>query len=145
MIYIAADRHGYRVIKLVERYLKANKIRYQNMGVTTAKEDMRLEDFTPRVIQKVRKGKNDEAILSCGTGIGVEVGANKFAGVRACLARDAELAKWSRVYDKCNVLCLVGWGTKKKEVDSILGAWFSAKYDGDGKRLKMFKAFDKWH
>ncbi len=145
MIYIAADKHGYKVIKMVEQFLKSNELNYQNLGVTSSKKDMKLEDMIPKVVKNVRKSKSNKAILSCGTGVGVEVGANKFSGVRACLATSPRIAEWSRVYDDCNVLCLVGWNSNKKEVNRILKTWFDAKYDGDKQRLKMFKTFNKWH
>ena len=144
MIYIAADKHGHKAIKFAEEFLIRNKIEYQNLGVTNAKEDMRLEDMIPPVIHGVLQSKSNMAIFSCGTGIGVEVGANKFSGIRACLATDKKIAEWSRVYDNCNVLCLVGWNCARKKVHAILKSWFKAKYDGDKGRLKMFKAFNKW-
>ena len=145
MIYIAADKHGYKSIQFVENFLKKNKIAYQNLGVASDKEDMKLEDLIPKVVEHVRKNKENKAILSCGTGIGVEVGANKFSGIRACLATNAQIAKWSRIYDGCNVVCLVGWKTTKKEIGKILKAWFEAEYDGSEKRLKMFEVFNTWH
>lgn len=145
MIYIAADKHGYKVIKMTEEFLKLNRIDYKNLGVASNKEDMKLEDMIPKVVKNVRKNKSNKAILSCGTGIGVDVGANKFSGIRACLATSTKIAEWSRIYDDCNVLCLVGWNRNKKEVNRILKAWFNAKYDGSKQRLKMFKAFNKWH
>ena len=145
MIYIAADRHGYKVIEMTKEFLVSNKIDCQNLGVTSYKKDMKLEDMIPNVVENVRKNKLNKAILSCGTGVGIEVGANKFSGIRACLATNTKIAEWSRIYDDCNVLCLVGWNNDKKEVHKILKAWFNAKYDGSKKRLKMFKEFDKWH
>ena len=145
MIYIAADKHGYKVIKIVEEFLRSNKITYQNLGVMSDKEDMKLESMIPSVVKNIRKNKSNKAIISCGTGVGVEVGANKFSGVRACLATNAKIAEWSRVYDNCNVLCLVGWNTNKKEVKKILKTWFNSVFDGSEKRLKMFKEFNKWH
>src|SRR3989344_6472272 len=130
MIYIASDRHGFKTIKHAEEFLKKNKIEYENLGVKNDKEDIKLEDMIPKVVKKVLK-ENSLAILSCGTGIGVEVGANKFSGIRACLATSAQMAKWSKIYDNCNVLCLVGWNCTKKNVHAILKSWLSSKYDED--------------
>ncbi len=152
MIYLAADKHGYKAIKYAEEFLKANKISFVNFGVkerTDAKgvkalKDMKLEDMIPPVVEKVLKNKS-LAILSCGTGVGVEVGANKFSGIRACLATSPKIAEWSKIYDNCNVLCLVGWNCTKKQINSILKSWFKAEYDGDKQRLKMFKTFNEWH
>lgn len=144
MIYVAGDKHGYIAIQFVIEYLKEHKIEYINLGVASLSEDMKLEDMIPPVVKEVL-GSNSTGILSCGTGIGVEVGINKFNGIRACLANDKQIAEWAKVYDKCNVLCLVGWNSDKQLVYAILDSWFSAKYDGNEARLKMFDCFDKWH
>ena len=141
MIYLAADKHGYKAIKFAEEFLKKNKIEYENLDF---EDEIKLEVMIPKVVKKVKEN-NSLGILSCGTGIGVDVGANKFSGIRACLASNTQIAKWSRVYDDCNVLCLAGWKCNKKQIHNILKVWLSSSYDGDKDRQKMFSAFNKWH
>ena len=145
MIYIAADKHGFKAIKLVEEWLNLHNIPYDDLGVRSETEDIKLEDMIPKVMAKIRENKENKGILSCGTGVGVEIGANRFSGIRACLATNAKLAEWSRVYDNSNVLCLVGWKPEKDTVRSILDAWFGAEYDGNADRLRMMEVFDNWH
>jgi ribose 5-phosphate isomerase B len=142
-VYIAGDKHGLDAIKIVEEYLKANNIEFENIGAKNKDEEIKLENMIPAVTKNVLQG--NLGILSCGTGIGVEIGANKFSGIRACLATDEKIAEWSKVYDNCNILCLVGWGANSEKIIKILDAWFNSKYDGSEKRLKMFKEFDRWH
>jgi RpiB/LacA/LacB family sugar-phosphate isomerase len=145
MIYVAADRHGWKVVQYVMEYLTSHGMAFENMGVASQGEDMKLETMIPPFAQKVKSDEKNIGIISCGTGVGVEVGVNKFAGIRAVLATSPKVAEWSKTYDKCNVLCLVGWETTKEEVTAILDAWFQAKYDGDEQRLEMIAAFDTWH
>lgn len=145
MLFLAADKHGYKAIKMVMNYLDDKQIPYKNLGVDSAEKDMSLESMIPPVVDEVLKKKENQAILSCGTGIGIEVGANKFSGIRACLAYAPKIAAWARQYDNCNVLCLVGWKSNKTSLNKILDAWFATKYDGNKKRLKMFKKFNEWH
>lgn len=145
MIYIAGDKHGFKGITMIEAYLKTHGIPFENMGVKSGDENMKLEDMIPPVVKKVLEQENNKAILVCGTGIGVEVGANKFSGIRACLATNEKIAEWAAVYDKCNVLCLVGWEIEQEKVNKMLDAWLHAKYDGSENRLKMFEVFDNWH
>lgn len=145
MIYIAGDKHGYRAIELVEEYLTSKNIVYENLGVRNENEDMLLEEMIPKVVKKVLDNDENTGILTCGSGVGVEVGANKFSGVRACLATNEKVAEFARVYDNCNVLCLVSWDSVKENVYKILDAWFGSAYDGSEKRLRMFEEFNKWH
>jgi ribose 5-phosphate isomerase B len=145
MIYLGADKHGYKAIKIVELWLKQKQIPFENIGVRSEKKDLKLENLLPAVAASVKSNQKNVGIVSCGTGIGTEVGINKFGGIRACLIDDSELARWSKIYDNCNVLCLVGWRSDKNKIEAILEAWFSAKYDGNKDRLKMIEAFNHWH
>ena len=145
MIYIASDSHGFLVISFVKEYLSSKSIIFENLGVQSLDADISLEVMLPIVANKVREEPEHKAIISCGTGIGGEVVINKFSGIRATLATSPRLAEWSVVYDKCNVLCLVGWETTKEDVFSMLHAWFSAVYDGSEKRIRMMDAFNTWH
>jgi ribose 5-phosphate isomerase B len=145
MIYIAGDKHGYNAIEFVKNYLSSHKIEYENLGVQNETQTMKLEDMIPAVTTKVKEKETNRGILVCGTGIGVEVGANKFSGIRACLATNEKIAEWSAVYDKCNVLCLVGWDIDQERTNKILDAWLNSVYDGSTKRLAMFEEFNNWH
>ncbi len=144
MIFIAADKFGFQVISWVSEYLRDKKIDFENLAVTDSTSDEKLEIFLPKVASNVLSRADNLGIVSCGTGVGVEVGINKFKGIRACLATEPKIAKWSRIYDKCNVLCIPGWETNKEQVTLILNEWFDNSYDGDEGRLKMFEAFDTW-
>lgn len=145
MIYIAGDKHGWQAISLVVAYLTERGVAYENIGVKHNGEDIPLEMLLPPVAANVRSNTANSAIVSCGTGVGVEVGINKFSGIRAALVTSPQLAAWAKEKDMCNVLCLVGWQATKESIISILDAWFAASYDGNEKRLAMIKAFDTWH
>lgn len=145
MIYLSADKHGLPAIRFVEKYLNEKQTAYQYIGVKDAREDLMLENLIPSFVAKVKEHANNKGIISCGTGIGVEVGVNKFAGIRACLATSPKLAQWAAVFDKCNVLCLSGWDCTKENIYAILEAWFASSYDGNQDRLNTFKIFDTWY
>ena len=135
-MYVACDKHGKKAISYVIEYLEQQHQSYENFFGP-------LETILPRVATGVKNGHR--AIVSCGTGIGAEVGLNKFSGIRAVLASSPQIATWSVEKDNCNVLCLVGWEATEESINAILDAWFSAKYDGNEKRLKMIEVFDTWH
>ncbi|KKP86192.1 MAG: Ribose-5-phosphate isomerase B [Candidatus Roizmanbacteria bacterium GW2011_GWA2_35_8] len=144
MIYLGADKHGFKTLKIVENYLTLKNIKFTSLGVTSDGQDMKLEDLIPKVTKKILESQDNKGVLICGTGIGVAVGANKIKGIRANLATDKIIAEWSVVYDNCNVLCLTGWKPNKKVIEEILCSFLNAKYDGSEKRLQMMKAFDTW-
>ena len=101
MIYLAGDKHGYQAIEFVVSYLEKHQTKYKNLGVSSSSENIKLEDMIPSVTKEVLADVDSMGILSCGTGIGVEVGVNKFSGIRACLAHNSKIAEWAKTYDKC--------------------------------------------
>lgn len=135
---VAGDKYGLEHIARIKHQLESDGHTVEDFGGAEAQ----LEEMIPAVVAAVKAGAR--GILVCGTGIGVEIGANRFKGVRATLATNPEMAEWSRQYDNTNVLCLSAWATKEDEVEPILEAWLESDYDGSEKRLAMLKTFDTW-
>lgn len=121
--------------------MDGRSIEYLDLGTKSADRKISLQEIIPAVAHKVQSGEADFGILACGTGVGVEIGANRFKGIRASLCRDAEQAKNARVYDNANLLCLGSW--YKDDFEAILTSWLENKFDGDPKRTQMLKDFDE--
>ena len=66
--------------------------------------------------------------FSVGTGVGVSMAANKLDGIRACCCSDAFSAKYTRLHNDANALCLggrvVGPGLACELVDLFLDTPF---------------------
>lgn len=145
MIYLAGDKHGERAIAVVRGYLRSTGREFIDLGFNEgASPDIKLQDFIPVLAKRIKSEPNSTGILSCGTGAGVEIGANRFSGIRASLCSSAQAAEWARVYDKANILCLAAWALEDLDIPSILERWFTSEYDGSLSRLEMFEEFDRW-
>jgi ribose 5-phosphate isomerase B len=137
---LAGDHYAVDLSKKVEDYLKDKNMEVQNVGSADVNDELSLQEMIPRVTKVI--DENTCGILICGTGVGVEVGANRFKGVRASLCTSSKTATDARQYDKANVLCLSAWQTS--DPAGILDAWLATEYDGDEGRLAMFDEFDRW-
>eukprot|EP01060_Flectonema_neradi_P014071 TRINITY_DN2079_c0_g1_i1.p1 TRINITY_DN2079_c0_g1~~TRINITY_DN2079_c0_g1_i1.p1 ORF type:complete len:314 (+),score=71.64 TRINITY_DN2079_c0_g1_i1:50-991(+) len=62
-------------------------------------------DIAASVCQKVAS-TGGRGILMCGSGIGMEITANKFNGIRAALCHEAYTARVCREHNNANVLCM---------------------------------------
>lgn len=97
-----------------------------------------------QVALEVQQGKAAWGVLSCWSGTGVSIAANKFAGVRAALCTDAETARAARRYNDANVLCLSLRLVSEAVAGEMLGAWFSAEVDEtERENIERLKALDK--
>ena len=76
----------------------------------------------------ITSGKCDKGILCCGTGIGISMAANKIKGIRAALCSDYFSAKYTRLHNDANVLCMggrtIGPGLALELVDVFLNTPF---------------------
>ena len=140
-ITIAGDHYTTELIAKLKLLLEQKGFTIEDKG-SKSKEDIKtLQEIIPAVTKSVNGGEAEFGILVCGTGVGVEIGANRLKGIRASLCRDAEQAKNARVYDNANVLCLGSWYNDSFE--EILDSWTLNKFDGDEKRTQMLKDFDE--
>ena len=85
-------------------------------------------DFGAAVGRAVTDGTADRGVLVCGTGIGISIAANKVPGVRAAVAHDEFTARYSRLHNDANVLCLgsrvVGTGVAEAALATFLATAF---------------------
>ncbi len=94
-------------------------------------------DFAARVADQVSNGEFEAGILVCGTGLGMCIAANKFAGVRATPCHDEITAKMSRLHNDANVLCLSADMISNSLISQMVEVWVSTEFEGGrhGRRL----------
>ena len=102
-------------------------------------------DFASRVARAVSEGLADRGVLSCGTGIGMAIVANKFKGVRAAVVHDAFTAEVSRSHNDSNILCLGARVLKPEEMIKLMDIWFSTEAEGGRheRRVKKIEEIEK--
>jgi ribose 5-phosphate isomerase B len=127
MIYIGCDHAGCDVKKDIIDYLKENNLEYIDEGCHGEKVDY------PIIAEKVCEGvlldlENNKGILICGTGIGMSMAANKVKGIRAAHCTDEYSAKYTRLHNNANVLCMgariTGSGLAVEMADVFLNTGF---------------------
>ena len=128
MIVIASDHAGFELKKeIIENYLKKKNIDFIDAGC----HDSSRFDYAvsaQKACDMVIAGKAEKAILICGTGVGISMAANKVKGIRAACCSDYFSAKYTRLHNNANALCLgarvVGSGLAIELVDVFLNTEF---------------------
>jgi len=95
------------------------------------------------VAQSIQSGKAEHGILLCGSGVGISIAANRFAGIYAALAWNEEVARLSRQHDKANVLVLPADFVSNDVSVVMIKAWLEATFLGDKyqKRIDIIDSF----
>lgn len=87
-------------------------------------------DIAESVCKSIVSGKNELGILVCGTGIGMSIAANKIKGIRAAACSDHFSAKYTRMHNDANVLCLGGRVIGEGTAIELTDLFVKTKFDG---------------
>ena len=104
-VALAADHAGYPLKEALIRHLTERGVDCIDCG-TNSTDSCDYPDYAVSGCCKVLDGAADLTILCCGTGIGMSIAANKLRGIRAACCSDTFSAKFTRLHNNANVLCL---------------------------------------
>ena len=138
-IAVASDHAGARVKKQVLKDLDFLGLVFEDLSVSNSVDDD-YPDFASRVASVVSE-KKVFGILSCGSGIGVSIVANKYNGVRAALCKTPRDAELSRKHNDANILVISG-KTPLKDVRALLKKFFSSEFE-KGRHLRRVNKIKK--
>ena len=122
-------------------FLKEKNITIQDMGTNNSDISVNYPDFGMRVSQSVVKGESDCGILICGTGLGMSMVANRFAGIRAALCNDLFAARMSRQHNNANILVMGGRIIGDVLAKEIVQTFLETPFDS-GRHLDRLNIFD---
>ena len=129
LIAIGSDHGGFRLKEDIKQYLEERKISFRDFGTCSA-ESVDYPDISRSVAQAVVGGEYDRGIIICGTGIGVNIAANKIKGIRAALCHDTFSAQMSREHNDANILTMgervIGPGLAL----AIVEKWLATEFAG---------------
>jgi ribose 5-phosphate isomerase B len=127
-VYIASDHGGVLLKEAVVGHLRG-RFAVTDMGPATA-ESCDYPLFAKELCRTVLNDAGSLGILICGSGIGMSMAANRFAGIRAALCTTELAARLSRQHNDANVLCLgerlIGPALALAIVDAFFDAEFEA-------------------
>ncbi len=144
-IYVGADHRGFSLKKELVEFLRSTGYDVVDEG----DEQLKPEDDFPQFAGKVATGvlgsddQDARGILLCGSGQGMCMAANRFKGIRAALAIDADSAKTTRNDDDSNVLCLPADILKKDKANQIVETWLSTPFAGASRFIRRNKEMDE--
>lgn len=129
MIAIGSDHGGYELKQTVTAWLREKNIPFVEFGCMDGKScDYPL--VASEVCGRIVNGSADKAILICGTGIGISMAANKIKGIRAALCTDTYMAKYTRLHNNANVLCMGGRVTGSGSAVEIVETFLNTAFEG---------------
>jgi len=145
-IAIGSDHHGVPVrIKLVELLRQDGYVVDEFGPAIGHQQPADYPDVAAQVARFVGEKESHRGILICGTGIGMCIAANKFAGVRAAPVIDGLSAEFSRRHNDLNILCIANDMLNEELIFQIVRVWLDTPFDGGRHERRINKIRDIEH
>jgi ribose 5-phosphate isomerase B len=136
-IFLSSDHAGFKLKEEIKSYLSKKKISFQDMGPFN---DDRVDypDYAHKVARKVKTNKSNVGILVCGSGMGMNIAANRHRNIRAAQCFNLKSTKLSRLHNDANIITLGSRLLSKKLALTCVIAFLNTKFEG-GRHLKRIK------
>jgi ribose 5-phosphate isomerase B len=137
-IAIGADHAGFELKQKIKEALLKQGYELDDKG-TNSPESVDYPDFARQVGEDVVQQKAELGILVCGSGIGMEISANKVPGIRAANARTELDAQLSREHNDANVLALGARMMDEPTALKIIEKWLHTEFSGGRHQQRVDK------
>ncbi len=135
---LCSDHAGYEMKSIIEGYLEANGIKYEDFG-THSKESCDYPDYAHPCAKAVEQGRCYPGIALCGSGNGIGMTLNKHQGIRAALCWTPELARLARAHNDANVLVLPARFIAPEMALEIVDTFLSTAFEGGRHQRRIDK------
>ena len=136
-IFISSDHAGFKLKEEIKSHLLKKKLSFQDLGPFN---DDRVDypDYAHKVARKVKANKSNVGILVCGSGMGMNIAANRHTNIRAAQCFNLKSTKLSRLHNDANIITLGSRLLTKKLAINCVNTFLNTKFEG-GRHLKRIK------
>ena len=134
---MASDHAGFKLKETIKIFLIKKKNKVLDLG-TKNTNSVDYPDFAHLLSKKMKTNNNKFGILVCGSGIGMDMAANKHKNVRAALCYNVKSAKLSRQHNNANVMTIGSRLTKKNLALKCVTTFIKTNFQG-GRHLNRVR------
>ena len=136
-VFLSSDHAGYKLKESIKLLLGKKKIKYIDLGpFNTDRVD--YPDYAHKVAKKVKINNNHVGILVCGSGIGMNITANRHKNIRAAQCFNVKSAKLSRLHNDANIITLGSRLLTKNNALKCISVFLKTEFEG-GRHIKRIK------
>lgn len=128
-IYIGADHRGFALKEDIRKWLLENEHDVIDMGAFEYEPHDDYTLFAQKVGSMVKEDVHARGILLCGSGVGVDIVANKIDGIRASIGMQPNQVEAGRAHDNMNVLVLAADFLDQKQAKEMINSFLGTDFD----------------
>lgn len=138
MIYLASDHRGMIRKEEIKKFLDELKEAYQDCGNLILDPEDDEVDFVNKGCERMEADiadhkENARGIFFCGSGVMVDIAANRYPNVRSCLGFHKKQVEMARNDDDCNVLCIAANFFDLEETKVFVKSFLKTGFSGEEK------------
>lgn len=137
-IVVGSDHIGLLLKDILRDYLKSKEIEVVDYGVFD-NEPIDYPEIAHKVALAVADDQFDRGVLVCGTGIGMEIVANKVPGIRAALCHDPYSAERARGSNDAQIITMGARVIGPELAKKVIDAWLGMEFQGGASAAKVTK------
>lgn len=141
-LYIGSDHAGYSMKNSLKEYLGGKGHDVVDLGAFS-EDSVDYPDIAREVCEKVLENPGAFGVLICGTGIGMQMTANKLRGIRATVATSENMAEMARRHNDANVITLGGRTTDLELVKKIVDKFLATSFENEERHVRRVKKIDE--
>ena len=143
-IYLAADHRGFKLKEAVKRFLVGRGYDVKDLGALGYDAGDDYPDFAFPAAMEVSKAPEERrGIFFCGSGIGMDIAANKVRGVRATVACSVEAARHARANDEVNIISIAGDAASPAEAEAIAAAFLETPFGAEERHMRRLNKIEE--
>lgn len=127
-VFIGSDHRGFALKSVLYKYLAAHGHSVEDCGPAQLNPADDYPDYALRVAQKVAQAPDSRGVLVCGSGVGMDVVANKVRGVRATVGYRSDEVLHGRARDDINVLALPSDALSAEAAEALVEAFLMTPF-----------------
>jgi len=138
-VYIGADHRGYSLAQSLVAMLRQEGHDVEVVGSNDHASEDDYVDFAAEVGRKVAVDMQNRGVVICGSGVGMDIAANKINGIRASLGYSVDQVKSARNDDDINVLALGADFLDNNQAHVLVQAFLQTPFDDSERRLRRLE------
>ncbi|MGB2579714.1 ribose 5-phosphate isomerase B [Elusimicrobium simillimum] len=142
IIAIGTDHAGFPLKETVAAKIKSLGHEVLDFGTFNC-DSVDFPDFSAKVAEAVLEGKAWRGILLCGSGVGVNIVANKYKGIKASVCHDTYSAAQGVQHEDMNILCLGARIIGPSLAEALTEAFLTAKYEAKERQVRRVNKIEE--
>ncbi|MBI2034766.1 MAG: RpiB/LacA/LacB family sugar-phosphate isomerase [Candidatus Levybacteria bacterium] len=142
-VYIGSDHRGFKLAQSLEKWLKKQGFIVTNVGAKKLDPNDDYVDYAVAVARKIGGSDDSRGVVVCGSGVGVDIAANKVKGVRCGLGFSEKQVTAIRHDDNINVLALAADFLTVEQAQKLVTVFLQTPFSGEERHRRRIGKITK--